>query len=124
MTNKPRPPATRNSDLTEKQEALVEAMLGGAKTKDAIAQAGYKDPSAGYRALRTEAVQEAIMRGARAALVHDVGPALHTRRNLLDSKSEYVRLEASKDILDRAGLKAADAQGFTVNALNIQINLD
>lgn len=111
-------PASRT--LTDKQLALVEAMLGGAKTRDAIAQAGYADPSAGYRALRTEAVQEAIMRGARAALVHDVGPALGARRALLESKSEYVRLEACKDILDRAGLKA---KGVTDVGASVSITI-
>lgn len=117
------PEVRSGTALTALQEALVEAMLGGAKTRKAIEIAGYKDASAGYRALRTDAVQEAIMKGARAALVHDVGPALVALRRLLASNSEYVRLKASQDILDRAGLAVSRDQGMSCGTINVNINL-
>ena len=114
------------SELTAMQDRLVEAMLcARGSALEAIREAGYKDPSAGYRALRSNAVQQELMRRARAALVADVGLALATRRELLTSNSDHVRLDAAKDILNRAGLvtDAAVAAGPTGQPVRININL-
>ena len=40
-----------------------------------------------------------------------------------DAKSEYVQLEASKDILDRAGFKAPDKH-MHIHAGDIRVNID
>ena len=49
--------------------------------------------------------------------------ALQTVSNLSQyANSEYVRLEASKDLLDRAGLR--EEQNQTLGTNNIQVNID
>ena len=53
-------------------------------------------------------------------------PAVHTIVRLAtEAKSDYVKLEASKDILDRSGFKAPDRVQHQVGGnLNIKIDLD
>jgi hypothetical protein len=46
-----------------------------------------------------------------------------TMRELLDSKSQYVRLEAARDLMDRAGFRQ-DAVRTPSTAVQINFNVD
>ena len=110
--------------LTPRQQSLVDLMVAGGMTvADAGTAAGYADKSAAYRAWKSEAVQAAFIEQCRLALKEDISLALATRRRLMDSRSDYVALEAAKDVLDRAGLTAPKTDGVTVGTINVQINL-
>ena len=53
--------------------------------------------------------------------------AIHASRKMVDlsqnARSEYVQLEASKDILDRVGIRAPDKVQHTLDA-NLSVNID
>ena len=53
----------------------------------------------------------------------DATQALATMRELLNAKSSFVRLEASKDLMDRAGLRN-DAPVSHSTAVQINFNVD
>lgn len=105
------------SELTEKQRALVDCLVTtGCSVQEAARAAGYSpngsDDSVralGYQTLRKEHVQSYLFRRMTDELnVLGVG-ALGTLSYLSKSaKSDYVKLEASKDILNRMGLVQAD----------------
>ncbi|SLC31276.1 Uncharacterised protein [Mycobacteroides abscessus subsp. massiliense] len=56
-------------------------------------------------------------------LSNQVPKALQTMINLLDAKSELVRFQASKDILDRSGYTPVDKQELEVTTPNIINNI-
>jgi hypothetical protein len=55
------------------------------------------------------------------AQAEDATQALATMRELLNAKSQFVRLEASKDLMDRAGLRAEPVRN---NGTAVQINFN
>jgi len=115
--------------LTAKQEALVEHLVAnGGTIKDAAQAAGYADGESGRtsasKALALPHVQTYMMQrvrdeiGARATLALS-----QVTRLSQQAKSEYVQLEASKDLLDRAGLKAPDKH-MHLHAGDIKVEID
>lgn len=56
-------------------------------------------------------------------LDHSVPKALKTMINLLDAKSELVRFQASKDILDRSGYTPVDKQELELTTPTIINNI-
>lgn len=97
--------------LTELQEAFAHEYAGnGGKAEKAAIAAGYSKRSARSTAsdlLKHSGVCEAIvLLSQRRMAVH--GPAALARIARLSerAKSEYVQLEASRDILTRIGLEA------------------
>ena len=115
----------KNEDgLTERQARLVELMANGSVTiNDVWAEAGYSAVQGARAAWAQPHVREAFFAICRSRLIDQIPEAITVRGNLLKSKSDYVRLEAVKDILDRSGLRP-DAEGETrVGAINIQINV-
>jgi phage terminase small subunit len=105
-------PADRK--LTDKQTALVDIMVAeGLSPAKAAVKAGYSEGKAGYvsayRALKTPHVQQYMMQRMNEEFGISATVAVGTVRRLAQSaKSEYVQLEASKDLLDRAGYKPID----------------
>lgn len=115
--------------LTDKQSKFVDNMLanGGSRTQSAI-DAGYSPKSAHVEASRlckNTAVLQALYDRSLQSLSVDAIKALHTVSSLSsDAKSEYVRLEASKDIMDRAGLRSEDTTNTSVgNDIVVKIDL-
>ena len=53
----------------------------------------------------------------------DATQAMATMRELLTSKSQYVRLEAARDLMDRAGFRQ-DAVRTPSTAVQINFNVD
>jgi len=120
------------SELTEKQRALVDTIVAtGCSIKDAAEKAGYStngSKEAGRisasRTLRLPKVQTYMQ--SRIAQTLGLG-AVSASKKLIDlssgARSEYVQLEASRDILDRVGMRAPDKVAHNVTG-DIKINID
>ncbi len=98
-------------DITEMEEAFVWALLANSgKMKAAAITAGYAKTSAhvtASRISRKPAVLRAIREAGAMSLAHLVPQSIGAIAKLgLRANSEHVRLEASKDILDRVGMAA------------------
>lgn len=115
--------------LTDKQTALVDTLVAtGCSVTQAAEEAGYAKGESGRvsasKALRQPHVQQYMMQRVAETLGLSATTAA---ARLLDlargAKSEYVQLEASKDILDRAGFKPPDKQMHLVSG-DIRVNID
>ena len=119
-------------ELTDKQKALVDTIVAtGCSIKEASKSAGYSakgSEEAGRvsasRTLRLPKVQSYMQRSIANTL--GLG-AVSASRKLIDlssgARSEYVQLEASRDILDRVGLRAPDKVAHNIQG-DIKINID
>ena len=117
------------SGLTAKQTALVDTLVAtGCSITKAAAQAGYAAGDSGRvtasKALRLPHVQEYMMRSVSEALGLNATTAAAKLVALArGAKSEYVQLEASRDILDRSGFKAPDKH-MHLHAGEISVSID
>ena len=120
------------TDLTEKQKALVDTIVAtGCSIKEAAEKAGYSakgSKEAGRisasRTLRLPKVQSYMSK----CIANTLGlGAVSASKRLIDlssgARSEYVQLEASRDILDRVGLRAPDRVAHNVTG-DIKISID
>lgn len=120
-------PTTRK--LTDKQMALVDTLVAeGCSMKKAAELAGYAKGESGrisaHRALKAPHVQQYLMQRMNETFGLTATAALATVRRLSSgAKSEYVQLEASKDLLDRAGYKPIDRSQVQV-AGDIKVSID
>jgi|TARA_R100001129_G_scaffold31020_2_gene20543 phage terminase small subunit len=119
----------KSQSLTTRQQAFIDNLLtnGGTATQCAI-KAGYSKKSAkveASRLLKQDKVLKALQTQAMKSLGYRSISALDTVSNLSqNANSEYVRLEASKDILDRAGIRTEDSQQTQLgNAIQVNIDL-
>ena len=120
---------TENDELTDKQRKLVDTIVAtGCTITEAAKTAGYSTGDGGRvtasRTLRIPKVQSYMMK----QIANTVGlGAIHASRKMVDlsqnARSEYVQLEASKDILDRVGIRAPDKVQHTLDA-NLSVNID
>ena len=120
---------TENDELTDKQRKLVDTIVAtGCSITEAAKTAGYSTGDGGRvtasRTLRIPKVQNYMMK----QIANTVGlGAIHASRKMVDlsqnARSEYVQLEASKDILDRVGIRAPDKVQHTLDA-NLSVNID
>ena len=115
--------------VTAKQAALVDALVAnGCSITEAARLAGYADGESGRvtasKALRLPHVQMYMMERIGETLGLNATVASAKLVQLAKgAKSEYVQLEASKDILDRAGYKAPDRQ-LAMRAGDISVAID
>ena len=116
--------------LTTKQKALVDTLVAsGGSITDASKQAGYSAGESGRvtasKALRLPHVQQYMMQQIADSIGINATIASNKLLRLASgAKSEYVQLEASKDILDRAGFKAPDKVMHShVGNINVKIDL-
>jgi len=119
-------------DLTEKQRALVDTIVAtGCSITEAAKTAGYstaisKDSArvSASRTLRLPKVQQYMQQ--RIAQTLGLG-AVSASKRLIElstgARSEYVQLEASRDILDRVGLRTPDKVSHNIQG-EIKINID
>jgi phage terminase small subunit len=119
-------------DLTDKQRALVDTIVAtGCSITEAAKKAGYstevsKDSArvSASRTLRLPKVQQYMQQ--RVAQTLGLG-AVSASKRLIElstgARSEYVQLEASRDILDRVGLRAPDKVSHNIQG-DIKINID
>jgi phage terminase small subunit len=118
---------TASNPLTDKQAAFVDAFVSnnGNKVEAAIA-AGYSQSCAriqAYQLLHKPHVVQAIMDRCALELISNAPAAISRIHELLYAKSEYVALEAAKDILDRSGFKPVDKHDHRI-AGDISVTID
>ncbi len=115
--------------LTTKQKRLVDTIVAnGCSVKHAAELAGYAQGESGRvtasKTLKLAHVQEYMQKAVRESIGLN---ATIASKKVLDlastAKSEYVQLEASKDILDRAGYKPIEKNMHLVSG-NIQVSID
>ena len=116
--------------ITEKQKKLVDTLVAkGCSVKQASEEAGYAQGESGRvsasKALKTAHVQQYMMQQIADSIGINATIASNKLLRLASgAKSEYVQLEASKDILDRAGFKAPDKVMHShVGNINVKIDL-
>ena len=119
-------------DLTEKQRSLVDTIVAtGCSITEAAKKAGYstevsKDSArvSASRTLRLPKVQTYMQQVVAQSL--GLG-AVSASRKMIElssgARSEYVQLEASRDILDRVGMRAPDKVAHNIQG-DIKINID
>ena len=119
------------STITAKQRKLVDTLVAtGCSIKKASEVAGYAKGESGRvsasKALKNPNVQAYLMLQVSERIGLNATKASHRLLQLSqDAKSEYVQLEASKDILDRAGFKAPDKhQHLVAGDIKVNISLD
>ena len=119
------------STITAKQRKLVDTLVAtGCTIKKASEVAGYAKGESGRvsasKALKNPNEQAYLMLQVSESIGLNATKASHRLLQLSqDAKSEYVQLEASKDILDRAGFKAPDKhQHLVAGDIKVNISLD
>ena len=113
----------QHSKVTEAQADLVHAMLhDGCNPTEGAKRLG-RNKAWAYITLNKPHVVEYRQQLAMSCLGWDATQALATMRDLLRSKSAHVRLEASRDLMDRAGLRV-DAPKVANTAVQINFNVD
>ena len=116
--------------ITAFQQLLVDTLVtSNATIKDASQIAGYAKGESGRvsasRALRSPKVQQYLIFRVASELGISSISAVKRLKELTNSKSDYVSLEATKDILDRVGLRAPDKIKHSIEGdIKIDINLD
>jgi|TARA_A100000171_G_C2059266_1_gene109100 phage terminase small subunit len=119
----------QSNGLTSKQKKLVDTIVAtDCSIKKASEEAGYSKGESGRvtatKTLRLPHVQQYMMQLVTQSIGLNATKALRRIMHLSDNaKSEYVQLEASKDILDRAGYKAPDKVMHS-HVGNISVNID
>ena len=119
---------TLTKEITPRARKLVDILVSqGCSITEASKLAGYKGNSArvtAHKMLQTAKVQEYYISQLRRKIALGGTKALHKIESLsANARSEYVQLEASKDILDRAGFKAPDKHQHLVSG-ELSINID
>ena len=115
--------------LTAKQTALVDTLVAnGCSISEAAEAAGYAKGESGrvtaHKTLRLPHVQQYMLVRVGEALGLNATVAASKLLQLArGAKSEYVQLEASKDILDRAGFKPPDRH-MHLHAGDIAVQID
>ena len=119
-------------ELTDKQKALVDTIVAkGCSIKEASKSAGYSSKGSeeagrvsASRTLRLPKVQKYM--AMRIADTLGLG-AVSASKRLIElssgARSEYVQLEASRDILDRVGLRAPEKVKNSFEG-DIKVNID
>ena len=115
--------------LTKKQMLLIDTIVAtGCSVTKASKVAGYSDGDSGRvtasKTLKLPHIQEYMQQRIRESIGLNATIASKKVLDLASSaKSEYVQLEASKDILDRAGYKPIDKAMHLVSG-NIEVSID
>ena len=119
---------SEETKISGKAKSLVDTLVAtGCTITEASKLAGYKGNSArvsASRMLRKPEVQAYMMQEINRSLGLNSAKASAKLVALSQgAKSEYVQLEASKDILDRAGFKAPEKHQHLVGG-DFSINID
>ena len=116
--------------ITKKQKLLVDTIVAsGCSVTKASAIAGYAKGESGRvtasKTLRLPHIQEYMQQRVRESIGLNATKASNKMLQLSSSaKSEYVQLEASKDILDRAGYKPIEkSMNLITGNINVSIDL-
>lgn len=114
------------TDLTPRQEAFVAAFVeADGNVAEASRIAGYTSASSGHEALKSPTVQHAIAKLTRERIHHLAPRMVNILKELaLNAKSSFVRLDAAKTLLDRAGFGPIERAELQIDAsLTLRIDL-
>tara|TARA_R100000426_G_C4807448_1_gene105107 strand:- start:469 stop:903 length:435 start_codon:yes stop_codon:yes gene_type:complete len=111
------------SKVTDAQAELVHMILHNGCNPTEAADAIGRNKAWAYNTLNKQHVIDYRQQLAMMTLGWDATQAMATMRELLGSKSQYVRLEAAKDLMDRAGFRN-DAPRTPSTAVQINFNVD
>lgn len=119
---------TPSGVLTGLQDAFVDAYIeNGGNALAATRTAGYSETSArglsGKLMKDGKILQEIYRRTVQRMAVLAPGALMKVQSLSENAKSEYVQLEAAKDLLDRAGMKAPDRVDMRV-AGDVKVTID
>ena len=115
--------------ITKRQRLLVDTIVAnGCSIKEASLIAGYSKGDSGRvtasKTLRLPHIQEYMQMRIRESIgINATKASLKMLELSTSAKSEYVQLEASKDILDRAGYKPVEKSMSLVQG-NINVSID
>ena len=115
--------------ITKKQKLLIDTIVAtGCSIKRASEIAGYSKGESGRvtasKTLRLPHIQEYMQQKVRESIGLNATKASNKMLELSsNAKSEYVQLEASKDILDRAGYKPVEKSMSLIQG-NINVSID
>ena len=113
-----------HSKVTEAQSELVHMILhDGCNPTEAAERIG-RNKAWAYNTLNKQHIIEYRKELSMRTLGWDATQALATMRDLLNAKSSFVRLEASKDLMDRAGLRMDTPSANYNTAVQINFNVD
>ena len=112
-----------NDKLTEAQADLVHMILHDGCNPTSAAERLGRNKAWAYNTLNKQHVIDYRQQLAMMTLGWDATQAMATMRELLGSKSQYVRLEAARDLMDRAGFRN-DAPRAPSTAVQINFNVD
>ncbi len=119
--------AKQSKQLTAKEQAFVEAYVRlDGNREAAVLEAGYNSSYPRQQAhdlLKKPHIMQAILEETGMRLVSSAPKALATLHRLLDAKSDYVSLEAAKDILDRSGFKPSEKHDHRISG-DVSISID
>ena len=114
---------TAQPQVTDAQAELVHVILHDVANPTEAAERLGRNKAWAYNTLRKQHVIEYRQQLAMLTLGWDATQAMATMRELLTSKSQYVRLEAARDLMDRAGFRQ-DAVRAPSTAVQINFNVD
>ena len=121
------PSGGRQVKLTDMQEAFVDLIVSGKHSPEQAAiEAGYSQATArvqAYELMQKPHVLQAVMERSAVRIVMHAPHAITCLQGLLNAKSDYVKLEAAKDILDRSGFKPTEKHDHRI-AGDISVNID
>jgi phage terminase small subunit len=108
--------------LTPQQEKFIECFVASGNATQSALAAGYSEKGAGRQGYCLKnRYQAEIDKRTRAEIKSLVPEALRQLKSLaLQSESEQVRFQATRDILDRAGLKPTEK----VETVNVEKSTD
>ena len=113
----------QHNKVTDAQADLVHMILHNGCNPTEAADAIGRNKAWAYNTLNKQHVIEYRQQLAMMTLGWDATQAMATMRELLGSKSQYVRLEAARDLMDRAGFRN-DAPRTPSTAVQINFNVD
>lgn len=114
---------TTHSKVTDPQADLVHMILhDGCNPTEAASKLG-RNKAWAYNSLNKQHVIEYRQELAMRTLGWDATQAMATMRDLLGSNSQHVRLEAARDLMDRAGLRN-DAPKAPTTAVQINFGIE
>jgi phage terminase small subunit len=120
-------PSEGEGSLNERQERFVDHFSTGLHTQEQAAiLAGYSPESAAqaaYRLQRNPVIQHMISKALMTRLSFSAAKALSVIERLSESaRSDYVKLAAAQDLLDRAGYKPPERTDLRLDA-NLTVSL-
>jgi phage terminase small subunit len=121
-------PQVIDQQLTTKQRALVDALVAEDITiTEASQRAGYAKGESGRvvasKTLRLAHVEMYLFQQVAKHIGMTSVKASHTLTRLLGARSEYVQLEAAKDILDRGGFRPPERKDVRVSG-DFKVTID